>query len=255
MNIPYSIVLLISIYFLLRENQCHAQMNVKDTTINASMLGISFGYHSPQMDLSDRFLPNMMVGGNYMYKFSSNWIITTEANFFWRDSVKTNDILDDILNSQNLIFNKNGSMIEVLLFERGINAYLGAGKIFPLFGPNKNSGIMVTTRVGYLQHKILLRIMGTDVVSLTEEIQKGYDRFSSGISAGAFLGYLYLGNNRRSSFFIGIDFLYAKTINRRGYNYYEMSYDLKKRDDSLLGAKAGWILPLYRRVAREYYID
>ena len=91
--------------------------------------------------------------------------------------------------------------------------------------------------------------------SLTDEMKKGYDRLSNGISVGGFAGYLYLSNNRRINFFTGIDYLYTRTVNRRGYNYDEMSYDSEKRDDILFGVRFGWIIPIYRRVAQEFYTD
>ncbi len=255
MKLPLFILLTVLISLGINGNQCRAQMNVKDTTINASLISVVIGYQTPQMEMSERFLSSISIGASYMFKFSSNWIITADANFFWRDTIKTNDIIDELVTSQNRVIDRDGSLIEVLLLERGFNAHVGFGRIFLMFGPNPNSGIMLTGKLGYLQHKVHVRSLGLNLYSLTDEMKEGYDRLTSGVSAGGFLGYLFLGNNRRISFYGGFDFLYARSVNRRGYNYDEMAYDTEYRNDALVGVKFGWIIPLYRRVAREYYVD
>ena len=133
------------------------------------------------------------------------------------------------------------------------------GKVFPhllgkkkTIGPNENSGIIVTGGVGMLMHKI--HITGTSP-QLTEEYKKGYDRLTFGVATSEFVGYFHMSNNRMLNFYFGVEFVQGWTVNRRGYNFDEMSTDTEKRLDHLSGFKVGWVLPLYKRVADEFYFD
>ena len=49
-------------------------------------ISVVIGYQTPQMEMSESFLSSISIGASYMFKFSSNWIITADANFFWRDA-------------------------------------------------------------------------------------------------------------------------------------------------------------------------
>jgi hypothetical protein len=63
------------------------------------------------------------------------------------------------------------------------------------------------------------------------------------------------GNRRRVNFFIGIEAVQAFTKNRRSFNFDTRSSDDSERSDRLLGLKAGWIIPLYKKVPNAYYFD
>jgi hypothetical protein len=46
---------------------------------------------------------------------------------------------------------------------------------------------------------------------------------------------------------VGVDFHYGLTQNRRSVNFDTQLPDTRHRTDLMLGLKAGWILPLYKR--------
>ena len=120
------------------------------------------------------------------------------------------------------------------------------------FAPNKNSGILFYGGVGMLQHKISIKFQD-DIVALTDEHKKGYDRFSYGYAVNGFLGYLFLSKNRLLNFFGGFDYTHAWTKNLRKYNYDTQETDNKIHTDILYGIKVGWIIRLNKRQAEEFY--
>ena len=101
-----------------------------------------------------------------------------------------------------------------------------------------------------LQHKI--RIEGA-APQLMGEYKKGYDRLSNGLALGEFIGYVHLGKNHFINFFAGFEIIEAFTKNRRSFNIDTIEKDDTKRLDILSGFKFGWIIPLYRRNADEFY--
>ena len=131
---------------------------------------------------------------------------------------------------------------------------LKVGKQFPIWGPNKNSGIFGTLGVGFLQHKIRLEFeRNANIPQLDQTYIKGYDRLSNGLAISPALGYFFLGNKRRVNFFASIDYLVGFTQNRRSYNYDQNAADLTKRTDGMFCIRAGWIIPLYERKPDEFY--
>ena len=90
-------------------------------------------------------------------------------------------------------------------------------------------------------------------MQLTEEMEKGYDRLSTGFSLNQFIGYQYFGKTRLINFFAGIEGIQAFTKNRRGYNYDTQKVDTKERFDSMYGIKVGWIIPFYKKTTQEFY--
>ena len=132
------------------------------------------------------------------------------------------------------------------LRERGLQFNVLAGKLFPLPGKNKRSGIRTTVGVGFLQHKIRLQQdPDSKVFQFVGAYQEGYDRLTNGLSISEFIGYQHLSNNRGVNFFFGFEFTQAFTQNRRNFNFNEMRKDDSKRTDLLIGFKVGWTLPFY----------
>ena len=70
------------------------------------------------------------------------------------------------------------------------------------------------------------------------------------MSFNPFIGYQHLSDNKLINFFVGVDFHYGLTQNRRTVNFDTGLPDTRQRTDLLLGIKAGWILPLYQRAEK-----
>lgn len=233
----------------------YSQYSIRDSSISFPMIGATFAYQLPGGDLSDRFGGNFNFGGVFHWKFKSNWIVGIEADFLFNDEVKENDILDKYLTPDGNIIDGNGQFATVAFSERGLKFDFKVGKIFPVLGPNKNSGLMTTLGIGYLEHKILIETPGSPIPYLEEEYLKGYDRLSSGLSLTEFVGYMNFGNKRLANFYLGLEFTQAFTQNRRTLNFDTGIKDDKSRLDLLFGIRLGWVFPIYKRASDKSYIN
>jgi len=234
---------------------CHAfsQVNIKDSIINTSIAGLSYAYQFPGGDLSKRFVSNSSIGASYLYKTKKNWLFGVDGFFMFRDTVKENGILDSISTNDGSIIDGNGMYADIRLMERGFYTGLKVGKLFPVWGPNKNSGIVVMIGGGLLQHKIRIENTDNTAPQVKGDYKKGYDRLTNGFALSEFVGYMYLGNSRLVSFFGGFEFVQAWTKNRRSYNFDLMGPDNTKRFDMLNGFRVGWVIPLYKQAPQKYY--
>lgn len=241
-------LLLIAAYFA-----CKAQVSVKDSSISTPLIGVSYGVHLPGADLARRFGPNSDISFSYMHKTKKNWLYSGQLSYLFGKEVKENGILDSIRDNNGYIIDQNGRYADVRLYERGWNIYAGGGKLFPVWGPNPNSGIMAMGGIGFLQHKIRIEDIGNQSPQLSLDYRKGYDRLTNGLAFTEFIGYLYLSNKRLVNFYAGFEFTQAFTQSRRSWDYDLMRKDETNRTDLLWGVRAGWVLPLYKRAANKFY--
>jgi hypothetical protein len=232
-----------------------AQVHVRDSTISFAMLGGTFAYQAPGGDMAARFGNNFNVGGTFQWKTKKNWIFGVDGSFIFSDQVKETNILDKISTSQGFIIGEDGYYDDVFLYERGFMFSAKAGKIFPVIGPNPNSGLMATLGVGLLQHKIRIEDKDNKAPQISDEYKKGYDRLTNGLSLTEFLGYINFGNHRLVNFMAGFEVTEAFTKNRRDFNFDTMMKDDKSRLDLLFGFRVAWIIPLYQRMPREFYYN
>jgi hypothetical protein len=232
-----------------------AQGYLKDSSILVPIIPISYSVQVPGGDLADRFGYNNNVGLGLLFKTKKNWIIGGNGSFLFGNKIKEDGILDSISTSSGFIIDQNGQFAEVRLFERGFTWAAQFGRLIPKWGPNPNSGIFFTLGLGGMSHKIRIEDIGNRSPQLKEEYKKGYDRLTTGYMVSQFLGYMYLDNKRRINFFFGLEASQGFTQSRRSYNFDTMSSDTKSRVDMLYGIKAGWILPLYKRTANEFYFN
>ena len=243
------------ILFFISHCESWAQHNIRDSTISFTMIGATFAYQFPGSDLANRFGNNLNTGVVFKWKFRNNWILGVGGDFLFGDDVKENNILDKYKTADGNIINGGGQYSTVLLSERGLKLELSGGKIFPVLGPNKNSGLMTTLGIGMLQHKIRIDTPESSIPYLEDEYIKGYDRLSTGLSLTEFLGYINFGNKRFVNFYTGLEFTQAFTKNRRNLNFDTGLKDDKSRLDLLFGLRVGWVFPLYKRSADKLYID
>lgn len=213
-----------------------------------------YAYQVPGKDLALRFGNNSMIGGGFLYKFNSNLVAGLEGGFIFSENIKNKDsYLSKISTSEGYVISEAGTFAEVYLHERGFNINAKLGGILPVIGPNSNSGILIMGGAGILQHKIRYEIPDNNAPQLSSEYKKGYDRLSNGPSISQFIGYVHFGNNRTINFHIGAEFIQAWTKSRRPFDFDRMQADTQKRFDLLWGIRVGWILPLYKRTAKEFY--
>ncbi len=251
----------ISLLLLFLPFLSHSQVNVKDSTLAFPFLKFSYALQVPEGDLAKRFKWNSNVGLNFSYKTKSKWVFGANGSFLFGNQVLENHILDSLETSTTngphtgFVINQNGNPEVIRLFERGFAVSLHVGKIFSVFAPNKNSGIIFYGGPTYLQHKIKIYDVGNQVAPIYGIYKNGYDRLSAGFGASEFIGYIFFGNSRIVNFFGGFEFTQAITKSLRGYNYDLMQPDIKIRKDFLYGIRVGWILPLYKKLPQQFYFN
>jgi hypothetical protein len=210
------------------------------------LLNLSYAHQVPGGDLAERFGSNANLGAGLEYMtYGSNWIFGIEGNFMFGSNVKF-DVLEGLRTEQGVIIGNDKFPADIQLRQRGF--YIGAliGKLFSLSEKNPRSGIRVTGSVGILQHKFRIQEDPQRAVpQLLGPYEKGYDRLTNGLAFNEFVGYQYLGKNRRINFYVGFEFTQAITESRREFNFDTRMKDEGQRLDLLFGIRAGWVLPFY----------
>jgi hypothetical protein len=229
------------------------KVNVKDSSVFAPMFTANYSFQIPGGDLAKRFGANSTIGSSFMVKTKSNFLLGVDGNFIFSSQIKEDSLFSNITTTDGHIINANGEFADVRTYERGFTFSFKAGKIFPMLGPNPNSGFVLLGSVGLLQHKIRIETPGNTVPALKGDYKKGYDHLTNGLCVSEFIGYMYLGNKRLISFYAGFEFIQAWTQCRRDYNFITMTQDKTKRFDLMNGFKIGWIIPIYVRTAKNYY--
>jgi hypothetical protein len=231
-----------------------AQVNVKDSALNISMFYPTYGYSMPGGDLADRFGFSHQIGVGFMFKAKTGWSFSLEGNYIFRDGVKNPaSILSGIATSDGHIIDEGGVFANVMLLERGYSLFAKVGKLFPVIGPNPNSGLLVQFGAGMLQHKIRIEVPNNTAPQLRGDYKKGYDHMCTGPAITEFVGYQHLGNQRKLNFYAGFDFVQAYTFSRRSYYFNEKIIPDEKRIDLLSSIKIGWYLPLYNKTRQAFY--
>jgi hypothetical protein len=228
--------------------------NVRDSIVSTGFITASYGHFIPGGDLAERFGDNSAIGALGGYKSANNNFFCAEWNYLFGYKVKENGILDSLKTSGNFIIDAEGKTADIRIFERGFTAHVQFGHLFPIKGisPNQNSGILVTGGIGMLQHKIRIYDNGGRTPQLSGDYLKGYDRLTSGVSFSQFIGYWYMSNSRYLNFYFGFEAYQGITKSRRSWDYDLMRADTRTRTDLLWGARAGFVIPIYRRGRGEY---
>lgn len=235
-------------------NDCSAQVSVKDSAISMVMIRPSYGIQVPGGDLASRFGVNQTIGMAVTYKNKSGWMFTAEGDFFFGNKITEANLFSQLTTSEGTIIGVDGYYGDIRVFERGYYVTLGVGRLFNVLKPNPNCGFIVEGSVGFMQHKIKIQDKKNSVPALQGDYVKGYDHLTNGLAVREFVGYLYVGNRRLVNFYGGIECVQGFTQNRRDYNFNDMGADKSNRLDLLFGVRVGWIIPLFKEAADEFYL-
>ncbi len=249
---------LLSLSFLILNNAFMlAQRNVTDSIISTPMLGVHYGANWSQADLADRFGFINHVGLMTGYKTSKNWFWGLDANFLFGNQIRLPDVLANIRDSKGNITDQSGDIAQVSLSSRGLNVNIAAGKLFPILSPNVNSGILVHAGIGYLAYKLRIDTPFHVVPQIELDYRKGYDRMTNGVNLHQFIGYQFMANRGFVNFYGGFYFQEGFTKNQRTlfFDTPDIPVSTKTRLDVQFGLRAGWIIPIYKRLPKDYYID
>jgi len=235
--------------------QCNlfAQESVSEGGIRIPSININAGFHDPGADLEDRFGSSFMLGVGFQYKYENNFYLGVEASALLGSEVKESKAFEIITVDDGDVVDLNGNIATVRMWERGGHGQLILGKIFPVLGPNENSGVFFQIGVGYLFHKIRIEDIGNLTPPLNDHMKKGYDRLCMGYTSSQMIGYRHFSNNRKINFYVGVEFIQAFTEDVRAYDYNMQSAYRDKRLDLLNGLKFGWTLPLFQKKDNQYY--
>jgi len=227
---------------------CRAQGNIRDTTLTMTVASAGYAYQLPGGDLADRFGANSNIGIGALYKSRKNFLVGGEGSFIFGSKVVEPGILRNVINSSGQVVDQDGEMADVFLYERGWTAFGVVGKLFPVLGPNPNSGLVVKVGGGYMRHKVRVQTQQNVVPQLEGAYLEGYDRLSAGPAAMGYVGYQYLGDRGRVNFHVGLELMAGFTQALRAFNFDTEQYNAPDRLDLLSGLRIGWSLPIYRRM-------
>lgn len=207
----------------------------------------------PMGDMADRFGQNYRMGLTLQYKSKANIVLGLKGELITGNKIHQDSLMCNLLTSQGGVIAQVGDVLNVGTFERGYLVGATAGKIFPLNKKNPNSGIITTVSAGFMQHKIKLFDRDLSFPQLRDGYTKGYDRLSNGAYAEGYLGYIYYAKNKLINFTAGVDWVWGFTQGRRDYLYDVARADHTRRNDILLGFKAGWIIPIYKKITEDTF--
>jgi hypothetical protein len=241
--------------FLLPGSPGRAQVSVRDSSIFIPMIYGTYSFQFVDGGLSKLFGPNSEIGGGFLFKTKSNFLIGAEGNFIFGGDVKISDVLlMNIVTSEGYVIDPNGFFADVYYYERGYNFYAKLGQVFHVLAPNPNCGITVMGGVGFIADKIRIHSSGNDVPAIIDDYAKGYDRYNTGLALTGSLGYTFLSNTRLLNFYLGFEFTQAWTKSRRDYDFDLAMPDNTSYSSQFYGIKVLWIIPLYKRVPNAYYL-
>lgn len=246
--------LLLALGFLSSFSQnAQSQVNVEDSTISTFIVHIAYAYQFPGGDMAEDYGHNSTIGPAISYKTNKNWIWTAEMNFiFGSDAKKSADIIADITTDDGYVIGLDGIYANVRPMQRGFTILAKAGKIFPTFNINPNSGLFFNVGMGYIQHKIRWDVEGNSAPQLDGDYKKGYDRFTEGFSLAQEFGLFYMADKRLWNFKVSGEVIESFTKMKR-YNFDTQGGESKTRLDLFFGLKVSWMVPLYGRPPKAVY--
>jgi len=221
--------------------------------IGLNSLSFNYSYILPAADMSKRFGNSSQLSLQYMYKTKKNFFTDFSFGYFFGTNVKDSFILDNIKTSEGYLINNQGLLCPVSIEQRGFNLNLTGGYIIPGIGPNPNSGIVLGFGLSFLQHKIFFDYTYGPVYQIENEYRKGYDRLTNGFGFIQKIGYQRFGNLGLGNYHVNLFIIEAFTQSRRDYDYYLQKKDTQKRTDIIVGINVGFDIPLYRRIANDFY--
>ncbi len=218
-----------------------------------SAFAFNYNYQIPIGNLAITFGNSSAIGTSYFLERSNNIIFGVEASYMFAASIKDSTIFENISTSNGEIIAANGQYANVNVMQRGIYTHLFAGYAFH-FSENNLSGIYISQGFGYLQHQIFIDTKNQNIPQLNEQMKKGYDRFSNGLSTKLSLDYKYYHKKGRVQVSSGINYMMAYTKNKRTYNFANNEYyDSQRNWDQLLGFNFEIIIPIYKKNQEEFH--
>lgn len=255
-QIKLNITLSLTCCLLFISSYTFCQRDVSEA-IATPYIGIHYGANLPGGELAERYGFINSVGTHIGYKTKKNWIFGIEGNLLFGNNVKIEGVLQNLIDDHQQIINSSGAPASVGTFFRGFNVNAVFSKVIPVWGPNPNSGIIVQLGGGYLWHKMKIDALDDEVPQVQGEYTKGYDRLTIGVNTTQFIGYNYMANRGIVNFYAGFYFMQGFTKNQRDvfWDHPNEQASKKIRIEHLFGIKVGWLVPIYKRQAKDFYFN
>lgn len=216
---------------------------------------MNYKFNLPSGDITKLWGFNHEIGISVDNKFKNGLTLGVNAGFIFGNQFKDTTIFDDVINDYGTVTAMSGAPAGVLFLMRGMTSNFNAGYVFNKLGHNPNSGLWVQLGCGVMMHKIRIESIYDDVPQLEGDYRYGYDHLHLGFEVREFIGYLFQADKRFLNFYAGVEFIQGFTENQRNYNFDLNGPDPGIKQDYLWGAKVGWLIPIYKRKARDFYID
>jgi hypothetical protein len=226
---------------------------VRDSLLFDPHVSVSYAFHLPGGDMVDRFGNSHNIGLGFHIKAKTNWYYGIQGSYEFGSTVIEPGLMQNLTIEGGYIMDIQGQLSKISIQQRGFMVTLDGGRLFPIIGPNKNSGILAYGGIGFMQHKIRIEHQENEIPQLEGEYLKGYDRLSNGLAFHQFIGYYHMSNNRLVNFFVGIEAWQGLTQGRRPQYFDTQQPGNAKRFDALGGIRAGWTLHLYKRLSNGFY--
>jgi len=250
------IFIALGLFIMIAVIPAKAQMMLEDSVISFPIIMGSYGYQFTGGDMTERFGNSSTLGVNFLFKTKDNWLYGADFNYFFGSNIKNIDeMLSGLMTDQGYIIDGNGVYATYSANERGHYGGIKGGKIFPVVGPNPNSGIFVLGGLGYLRHYIDLDNEQNVAPQISNDYKYGYDYLTDGIYSTQFIGYIHFGNDRVFNFFGGLEIMEGFTRGKRKYLFNEMKPDDSKRFEMLYTIKIGWMIPVYKKASQVYFYE
>ena len=233
----------------------YAQTTTQDTTVHRMVLiTASYAYQLPGGDLADRFGHNSTIGMSITRRTSANLLLGVKGGFLFGNKVVEPGVIANVINSAGQVVDQDGAMADVFLMQRGWNAFITAGRMFPTARSKGRSGITAEVGAGYLRHKVRVQTQQNVVPQLENDYLRGYDRLTAGPAALLQVGYQYLSPKRRANFHMALELVAGFTQPLRAFNFDTETFNQRNRLDLLTGLRIGWTLPIDRSEDERYFL-
>jgi hypothetical protein len=227
------------------------------------VFNINAGVDKPIGVMAKRFGTSYRLGPSLTYKTTSNWIFGVRLDFIVGSNIKDDSLMINIRDRYSGAFNGktveminvDGNRIGVPFYQRGYLLGGQVGKIFNLRKSRPDDGIMALTTIGFVQHRINIFLRDKDIPQLKSEYLKGYDRLTNGWFIDEYIGYNMYSKSGLWNMNFGIDAMFGFTKGRREYQFDLGRADNAARLDVLLGARIGWMIPVFKRAGEEIVFE
>jgi len=223
----------------------------KDNPQHIVFISPNYELQFPFGDMKKDFGVNSNLGLEISIITNKNLYLSFNSSFIFGTNIKDSTLLNHLMDDNFNIIDQNGQISDILLHERGFNTNLKVGYLWPIL--HQKSGLLGYGTFGFHQHKIRIDVKNQSVPQLNDENKKMYDQLTSGLSTSTFLGYLNISKKNGIHFYTGLEWSRAFTKNQRSFNYIAQGPIDKLRNDSFLGLKFGWIIPISKRSTQEYF--